>query len=386
MSLGALYNEALAKETTRLRGIARVDERTKRLALRILPGEIAVISHLDLDLPCTQALILRKPAAVINAQPSISGRFPNLGPSLLVEAGIPLLENVGPEIMTAVADGEEVEIIGDAVFASATLVGRGERLSPASLQAKLEKARANLEGQLSRFVQNTLTYVSEEQRLLYDPSDIPALRTQIEGRHVLVVVRGEDAAADLRTIHSYIRDRRPTLIAVDGGADLLLAEGLTPHMIIGDMDSVSDEALRCGAELVVHAYRDSRAPGLERLQQMSLEGKVFPSLGTSEDIALLLAYEKGADLIVAVGTHFSLREFLEKARGGMASTFLVRLKVGELLVDAKGLSRLYPSPLPFGYLAAISGAALLAAIFLAAFAPQVRAGLEMLLLRLRSLF
>ncbi|NIM04722.1 MAG: hypothetical protein GTO55_02180, partial [Armatimonadetes bacterium] len=237
MSLGALYNEALAKETTRLRGIARVDERTKRLALRILPGEIAVISHLDLDLPCTQALILRKPAAVINAQPSISGRFPNLGPSLLVEAGIPLLENVGPEIMTAVADGEEVEIIGDAVFASATLVGRGERLSPASLQAKLEKARANLEGQLSRFVQNTLTYVSEEQRLLYDPSDIPALRTQIEGRHVLVVVRGEDAAADLRTIHSYIRDRRPTLIAVDGGADLLLAEGLTPHMIIGDMDS-----------------------------------------------------------------------------------------------------------------------------------------------------
>jgi uncharacterized membrane-anchored protein len=390
----ALYNGASIKEAARLRGVARVDERTKRLALRILPGEIAVINHLDLDLPCSQALIARRPAAVVNAQPSISGRFPNLGPSLLIEAGIPLLDNVGAEIMQAVADGEEVEIVGESLFVSGRLISRGERLNADSLAEKMERARANLGEQLGRFVRNTLTYISDEQRLLYDPSDIPGLRTHIQGRHVLVAVRGEDAAADLRTIRSYIRDRRPVLIAVDGGADLLLSEGLTPDMIIGDMDSVSDEALRCGAELVVHAYssgslggsRQAEAPGLNRLKQMGLEAKVFSSLGTSEDIALLLAYEKGAELIVAVGAHFSLREFLEKARGGMASTFLVRLKVGELLVDAKGLSRLYPTPLPFGYLAAISGAALLAAVLLAAFAPQVRAGLEMLLLRLRSLF
>lgn len=370
-----------------------MDQRTKRLALRILPGEIAVINHLDLDLPCAQALLSRRPAGVINAQPSISGRFPNLGPGLLLEAGIPLLDNVGPEIMEAIEDGQEVEIAGDSIFASGRYVGRGERITPESLREKMERARENLGEELNRFVQNTLTYVKEEQRLLYDPSDIPEIRTRLQGRHVLVVVRGEDAAADLHTIRSYIRDRRPVLIAVDGGADLLLAEGLAPHMIIGDMDSVSDEALRCGAELVVHAYgstafatgRDSRTPGLPRLQQMGLQAKVFPSLGTSEDIALLLAYEKGAELIVAVGTHFSLIEFLEKSRGGMSSTFLVRLKVGELLVDAKGLSKLYPSPLPFGYLAAIGGAALIAAILLATCAPQVRSALEMLFLRLRSL-
>jgi len=173
---------------------------------------------------------------------------------------------------------------------------------------------------------------------------------------------------------------------VDGGADLLLAEGLTPEVIIGDMDSVSDAALRCGAELVVHGYNDGRAPGLARLQAMGLEAKVFPSLGTSEDIAFLLAYEKGAELIVAVGAHFSLVDFLEKSRGGMASTFLVRLKVGEMLVDAKGLSKLYPNPLPFGYLLALGGLALLTAIILIGFAPQVRASLELVLLRLRALF
>ena len=386
MTTRPLYKPGEADTAMRVRGLARVDERTKRLALRLLPGEIAVINHLDLDLPCTQALIARRPAAVINAQSSISGRFPNLGPSLLLQAGIPLIDNVGPEVMSLLADGEEVEIIGNSVFRAGLLVARGEWLTASLLQEKLARAHANLGEQLTRFVQNTLAYVSDEKRLLYDPCEIPPLRTSFEGRHVLVVVRGEDAAADLHTIHSYIRDRRPLLVGVDGGADLLLAEGLTPDLIIGDMDSISDAALCSGAELVVHAYRDTRAPGMARLQQLGLEAKVFPSLGTSEDVALLLAYEKGAELIVAVGAHFSLIEFLEKARGGMASTFLVRLKVGRLLVDAKGLSRLYPNPLPVAYLFAICGAALLVAMILASTAPQVRAAVEMVLLRLRSIF
>jgi uncharacterized membrane-anchored protein len=381
-----ISQHSLSEDFTSVRGKARVDPRTKRLALRILPGEIAIINHLDLDLPCAQALLARKAAAVINAQAFISGRYPSLGPGLLLQSGLVLLESAGAEIMAAVAEGEEVEIIGEAVFFGGKIIGRGLRLTPARLQEKIAQARANLGEQLASFVQNTLSLLGDEQHLLYESCNIPPLRTDFAGRQALVVVRGEDAGADLHTIRSYIRERRPVLVAVDGGADLLMTAGLTPDIVIGDMDSVSDAALRSGAELIVHAYADGRAPGLARLEKMGLESKIFPSLGTSEDIALLLAYEKEAELIVAVGTHFSLIEFLEKARGGMASTFLVRLKVGEKLVDAKGLSRLYPEPLPTSYLLILAGVALVAILLLATRSPQVQAALEMLALRLRSIF
>ncbi|MGH3657778.1 MAG: putative cytokinetic ring protein SteA, partial [Micromonosporaceae bacterium] len=161
------------------------------------------------------------------------------------------------------------------------------------------------------------------------------------GRHVLIVVRGYDYKADLDVLRPYIREFKPVLIGVDGGADALVEAGYTPDMIIGDMDSVSDDVLRCGAEIVVHAYADGRAPGLARVEALGLSAVTFPAAATSEDIAMLLADEKAASLIVAVGTHATLVEFLDKGRGGMASTFLTRLRVGGKLVDAKGVSRLY---------------------------------------------
>jgi uncharacterized membrane-anchored protein len=133
------------------------------------------------------------------------------------------------------------------------------------------------------------------------------------------------------------------LIGVDGGADALLDRGAVPDLIIGDFDSVSERALRCGAQLIVHGFTDGRAPGAERLDELGLPYTVFSAPGTSEDVAMLLAYEKGAELMVAVGTHNSMVEFLDKGRAGMASTFLVRMKVGDALVDAKGVSRLYRS-------------------------------------------
>jgi uncharacterized membrane-anchored protein len=386
MATHAFSNDALDRLQAVVKGTARVDTRTKRLALRIHPGEIAIIHHKDLDLPCAQALISRRVVAVVNGDTSISGRFPNAGPEALLAAGIPLLDNVGAEVMTILGDGAQVEIRGDVLWHDSKPIARGERMTPEILCEKMVKAKANLGGQLSLFVQNTLSFVSREQQLLYDPSVLPDLRTRFTNRHVLIVVRGQDAAADLQTIRSYVRERKPVLVGVDGGADLLLAHDLVPDIIIGDMDSVSDEALRCGAELVVQAYSDRRAPGLTRLEKMGLEAKVFASLGTSEDVAMLLAYEKGAELIIAVGAHTTLLDFLEKSRAGMSSTFLVRLKVGEILVDAKGLSKLYPTPLPIGYLLAMAALALAAVIILATFAPQVRSALEMVLLRIRSLF
>ena len=178
---------------------------------------------------------------------------------------------------------------------------------------------------------------------LIDPAALPALAVNMKGRHVLIVVRGGDYRADLAHLAAYVREMRPVLVGVDGGADALIERGLRPDVIIGDFDSVSTEALRCGAELVVHAYPGGHAPGGARLDALGLSYASFESPGTSEDVALLLAYQSQAALIVAVGTHGSMVEFLEKGRAGMASTFLVRLLVGQVLVDAKGVSRLYRS-------------------------------------------
>jgi uncharacterized membrane-anchored protein len=203
------------------------------------------------------------------------------------------------------------------------------------------EARAGLHTQLEAFAANTMEYLLKERALLLDGVGVPDVRTDFTGRHALVVVRGYDYREDLAVLRPYIREFRPILVGVDGGADALLEAGYTPNVIVGDMDSVSDEALRCGAEVVVHAYADGHAPGLQRVQDLGISGVVFPAAGTSEDVALLLADEKGASLIVAVGTHATLVEFLDKGRQGMASTFLTRLRVGGKLVDAKGVSRLY---------------------------------------------
>jgi len=371
----------------RVRGMARVDRRTKNLCSRALPGDVAIICHRDVDGPAAQALVARGVGAVVNADRSISGRYPNLGPQILLAHGIPILDNVGAAVLEEVREGDVVEVVGDALYLSGRLVAKGEPLTEELLSVRLSEARQNLSRELRSFVENTLSLVQAEQGLLFEPSRIPELKTMFQGRHALVVVRGEGCRDDLHAIASYVREMRPVLIAVDGGADVLLEFGFTPDLIIGDMDSVSDRALRSGAELVVHAYPDGRCPGLSRLESMGLQAAVFPSIGTSEDIALLLAYEKGADLITAVGTHTSLVDFLEKARGGMASTFLVRLRVGSALVDAKGVSRLYRqaiSPIYLVYLLATMIAILGVILWTS---PQVRAYLmQFWLLRLRPLF
>lgn len=370
----------------RISGKARVDRRTKHLLHRIAPGEIAVISHTDLDAPCAAALVDRKVAAVINAQKSLSGRFPHPGPGLLLRAGIPLVDQAGDAVMEQVHDGQALELADGAVYSNGRLVGTGMPLTQAELERQLAEARRNVAGEMARFVENTMSYVSQEQTLLFDPFPLPDLHTRIKGRHCLIVVRGPGAAGDLRAIRSYVAGLDPVIIGVDGGADLLVQQGYRPDIILGDMDSVSDAALRSGAELVVHAYPSGEAPGRERLKRLGLQGTVLPSRGTSEDVAMLLAYEKQAELIAAVGTHFSLSEFLEKSRGGMSSTFLVRLRVGSILVDAKGISRLYPSGQSrrlFFYLAAV--AALIMFVLITA-APAIRATLDLWMLRLLAFF
>ena len=298
------------RPTSGLVGPARVDRRTKDLTKRLRPGDIAVIDHEDLDRVSAEALVACKPAAVVNASTSISGRYPNLGPEILVAAGIPLLDHAGPGVME-LKDGTELNLEDGAVRTEETTVATATVLDNDAVQEAMTLARAGLSDQLEAFAQNTMDYLRKERELLFDGVGVPDIRTDLDGRHALIVVRGYHYKDDLQTLRHYIREYKPILIGVDGGADALIEARHKPDLIVGDMDSVSDDALRCGAEIVVHAYRDGRAPGLERVRALGVEPVVFPATGTSEDVAMLLADDKGATLIVAVGTHVTLVEFLD---------------------------------------------------------------------------
>ncbi|MEU7880235.1 putative cytokinetic ring protein SteA [Microbispora bryophytorum] len=323
--------------------VARIDRRTKRLTKRLKPGEIAIIDHVDIDRVSGEALVACGVAAVVNSAASISGRYPNLGPQILIDAGVPLIDNASSELFERIADGDVIRVHDGMVYLDEELVGKGQPQDAESVEAAMTEARAGLAVQIEAFAANTMEYVRRERDLLIDGVGVPDIRISLENRHVLIVVRGYHYKEDIATLRPYIREYRPVLIGVDGGADALLEAGYAPDIIVGDFDSVSEKALCCGAELVVHAYRDGRAPGLERVRKLGQEAVVFPATGTSEDIAMLLADDKGATLIVAVGTHWTLDEFLDKGRSGAASTFLTRLRVGSKLVDAKGVSRLYRS-------------------------------------------
>jgi uncharacterized membrane-anchored protein len=344
MRIGTLRRGRAQESGPGQAGTVRLDRRTKNLTKRLRPGDIAVIDHVDIDRVSADALVGCRVGAVVNAAPSISGRYPNLGPEILINAGIPLLDDVGKDVFARLKEGAQVRLEGSRLLAEdGTVVAEGTAQDMGTIATAMTEAKAGLSTQLEAFAANTMEYMKRERALLLDGVGVPDVTTKLDGRHALVVVRGYDYKEDLHALRPYIRDYRPVLIGVDGGADALREAGYNPDMIIGDMDSVSDDSLRCGAEIVVHAYADGRAPGLKRVQDLGVDAITFPAAATSEDIAMLLADEKGAKLIVAVGTHATLVEFLDKGRGGMASTFLTRLRLGGKLVDAKGVSRLYRS-------------------------------------------
>ncbi|WP_375498982.1 putative cytokinetic ring protein SteA [uncultured Jatrophihabitans sp.] len=324
-------------------GVARLDRRTSRLATRLNPGDIAIIDHVDLDRVTAETLIKTKPVAIVNAQPCISGRYPNLGPELIVAQGILLLDDVGPDVFAAVREGTRIRVDGDTLYIGEDPVLTGTVQDAASVLASMSEARTGLSAQLEAFAVNTAEFMNREHDLLIDGVGIPELSTRMKGRHVLVVVRGQNHAKDLKALRHYIREFKPVLVGVDGGADALIEAGLRPHVIVGDMDTVSDTALGCGAEVVVHASADGRAPGLLRVQDLGVPALTFPMSGGSEDAALLIADEAGAELIVSVGSHADLTEFLDRGRQGMASSFLTRLRLGSKLVDARSVTRLYRS-------------------------------------------
>jgi len=350
-------------------GVARVDRRTKNITKRLNPGEIAIIDHADLDRVSAEELINRKALAVVNCSRSITGRYPNLGPKLLLEAGIPVIDDCGTDVLARVTDGATVRLEDDTVYLGEAVVSKGTPLTTDSVAAAMTEARSMVSVQIEAFAANTLEFLRREHQMLTDGIPVPEMVTEMARRHVLVVVRGYHYREDLVALRSYIREYKPVMVAVDGGADALIEAGYQPDAIFGDMDSVSDEALCCGAELVVHAYPDGRAPGLARVRELGLDAVTCAAAGTSEDIALLVADAKDASLIVVVGTHWTLEEFLDKGRPGMASTFITHLRVGGKLVNARGVHQLYQSRISGWSLLVLVLAAAATVLVIVAFSP-----------------
>jgi uncharacterized membrane-anchored protein len=365
-------------------GVARLDRRTKRLVKRLGPDDIAIIDHRDIDRASAEELLESRVRVIFNVSPSVTGRFPNVGPLSLVRGGIRLIDCPGAELFEDVKEGEALVVRGAGLYRNGTRLAAGHVHTEDELERALAEQRARVTDALESFAENTLHHVRDESKLLSEGVQIPQLKTSFRDRHALVVARAPEAKRDLRIVRSYIREFKPILIGVDGGADRLLEAGYSPDVVVGDMDSVSDKALRSGAEIVVHAYAGGRAPGRERVDRLGLPSALLPAPGMSEDVAILLAYEKGAELIVAVGTRFNLTEFLERDRAGMSSTFLTRLKVGDILVDARGVSRLFRARAGVGPLLAFVGAGLGAIVAAVAVSSDLQRFLSLVVERAQS--
>lgn len=356
----------------------RADRCTKNLVRRLRPGDIAVIDHVDLDRISAEALVSCGVSAVANVARSISGRYPNQGPEAIVNAGIPLVDGLGPEVLALVHEGEHLRLEGGTLLRGASPVARGTVQDTASVAAAMATARRGLSTQLEAFAANTASYLQRERDLLLDGVGIPAVGTDMEGRHVLVVVRGHRYRQDLTALRPYIREFRPVVIGVDGGADAVMEAGLRPDVIVGDLDSVSERALGSGAELVAHTRRDGLSPGRGRAGGQGHRAVAFPATGTSEDAAMMLADTSGAALIVAVGSHATLEEFLDKGRSGVAGTFLTRLRVGGKLVTAEGVQRLHRPRISPWALACLAAACLLTMAVALLGSPAGRVNLTLL--------
>ena len=386
--------------TRTVSGPLRSGRRTKLLVKHLQQGDLALIDHLDVDRVSAEELIAAGAVAVLNCSPSSSGSYPNLGPQLLVEAGILLIDLPDDSLFDALTEGDQVVVIAAGgldggpgarrpavgeVLRAGQLLERGEVLDLPRICAETEARRREIGEALERFANNTIEHMREERELLAGRIELPRFTTDFRDRSTLVVVRGVGHQRDLRALRPFIRDLHPVIVAVDGGAEARLEKGLTPHMFVGDMDSAGEAALRCGAELVVHCYPDGRAPGRRRLEALGLPFKLGPAPGTSQEVAMLIAAEKSARLIVSVGSPFNLVEFLDRNREGMSSTFLTRLRIGETLVDAKGVSRLYRPRPGLTPLLVVIAAGLIAMLAVVWMTPALRDVVNLLWLKLQLL-
>lgn len=344
-------------------GIARVDRDVDRLLRRVGPGDIVVLDALDLDRITADALVEAGVAAVVNASTSISGRYPNLGPEVLVANNVMLIDETGPDVFKKVKDGARVRVNNGGVYAGDRRIALGTERTDEEIHELMHEAKSGLVAHLEAFAGNTIEFIRSESPLLIDGMGIPDIDVDVNRRHVIVVAEDPSAADDLRALKPFIKEYQPVLVGVGTGADTLRKAGYRPQLIVGDPESMSVEVLRSGAQVVLPADADGHAKGLERIQDLGVGAMTFPAAGSAADLALLLCDHHGASLIVTAGHSASIEEFFDRSRQqSNPSMFLTRLKVGEKLVDAKAVATLYRSRVSGGAIALLVLAMLIAVI------------------------
>ncbi|MFT4043209.1 MAG: putative cytokinetic ring protein SteA [Gordonia sp. (in: high G+C Gram-positive bacteria)] len=356
----------LARNTNELPGvfgIARIDKNTRRLLDRVGPGDIAILDEVDLDRVTADALVAANVVAVVNASPSISGRYPNLGPEVLVASGIVLLDDVGPEVFKRVKDGAKLRVYDDRLFVGDRRLAIGTELEERQIADMMIDAKTGLVDHLEAFSGNTIEFIRSESPLLIDGVGVPDVDISLADKHVVIVADGPDHDTDLRSLKPFIKEYSPVLVGVGAGADTLLKAGYEPALIVGDPADMKVSTLKCGAQIVLPADTDGHAPGLDRIQDLGVGATTFPAAGSAGDLALLLADYHGAALIVTVGYGGTLDDFFDRSRReSNPSMFLTRLKVGPKLVDAKAVATLYRSRVSAAAIALVVFAALVAVI------------------------
>jgi uncharacterized membrane-anchored protein len=336
-------------------GTARTDRRISALLPRLRTGDIAVLDQVDLDGPTAEALAEAGVAAVVNRAAMISGRFPNRGPQILLDAGIPMIDQAegtnGRDLLTAVADGRRLLLRGGTVSVGDDVVAEGRSLTAQDVADQLTGAEAGMSTQLHTLTHNSAEFLRREEALLLHGEGIPRVRTKLKNRPVVVVGQGPDDVAELRRIRRYLREVKPVVVATGEGLALARAAGVSPDVVVLDSRAedlpLAKELRSCRDVVVTEAPGGVRSEGAgsDRFDRIGVRAVPMRTTATPADAALLLADAGGATPIVAVGLRGTVEEFLDGSREGIGSGYMTRLKVGPRLVDATAVPLLYSGQL-----------------------------------------
>jgi uncharacterized membrane-anchored protein len=352
-------------------GTARVG-RTGAVVRRLRRGDVAVLDHVDMDRDTATALVDAGVTAVVNASPMISGRYAHLGPEVLAEAGVLLVDQIGAEGRDRIRDEAPVRVHAGQVYAAAAdgsgeLLASGRQVDSDMVHIEMAAARSGLLVQLDDLTHSTSDFLRREQQLLVDGRGLPEVGTDLSGRPVVVVAEAKHA--DLQALRRFVREQAPALIAVGAVADDLIGVSWAPDVVVvtaGDPSSLpSVDALRIARDVVVLAPGGSSRSELAAIETAGVTPYLVDSTASAEDVALLLADRADARLMVGVGLSSRLEDILDPERSVHASTFATRLKVGSRLVDASAVQALYGSrrsPLQLALVLLTGTTALLAAI------------------------